>query len=88
MGWHTRVTRFGDVHMVFGQEKENTRTIACVIMAAFQIHGIVRGEPTFFSEADILEKARAMGIQVGDKGLRIDPIRQLLNAPEFRMMGW
>jgi hypothetical protein len=29
-----------------------------------------------------------MGILVGNRGLKNDPILQLLNAPEFRMTGW
>src|SRR5262245_31467256 len=37
MGWFVRVTRFASVHMVYGQEKENSCGIASCIMVNFKM---------------------------------------------------
>lgn len=36
MGWFVRITRFASVHMVYGQEKENSCGIACCMMVNFK----------------------------------------------------
>ncbi len=38
MAWFTRFTRFGDVHLVYAQEKDNSCGIACVMMTVFKIN--------------------------------------------------
>jgi|GEM_PF-1371995 len=90
MAWFTRVSRFGDVHAVFGQEHYYTCGVACVIMAAFKVHGIRPNTRAFFSEEQILAKARALGMRDDDatRGFKANEIVQLLNDDDLRMPGW
>jgi hypothetical protein len=54
-GLVSRVSRFGDIHWIFGQEREISCGVACVIMAAFTINKITPGSRAMFTEADILD---------------------------------
>jgi hypothetical protein len=90
MSWFSRVTRFGDVHMVFGQERSISCGVACIIMAAFKINKLTPGVQAAFSEADILAKAQTLfgPNPLGSAGLNNPQMVQLLNAPEFGMSNW
>jgi hypothetical protein len=50
MGWHTRFTRFGDVHMVFSQEGDNACGIACVRMVLYKVNKLSWGKSALTSE--------------------------------------
>jgi len=90
MAWFSRFTRFGDMHWVFGQERNISCGVACVIMAAYKVNKLRPGVQSSFTEADIL----ALGTKLfgpkplGDSGLTIDRITKLLNHPSLKMPGW
>lgn len=90
MAWFSRITRFGDVHMVFGQEQTISCGVACVIMAAFKINKIRPGSKAIFSEADILARATALlgPNPLGGAGFSNPQIVQVLNHPDLKMPGW
>lgn len=44
MAWFTRVTRFGDAHMVYAQEKQRTCGRASVMLAIFKKNTRVPGK--------------------------------------------
>lgn len=90
MAWFSRVSRFGDVHMVFGQERQISCGVACVIMAAFKINKIAPGTKALFSESDILAKATAMfgPNPLGADGFNNPQILQVLNHPDLNMPRW
>jgi len=46
MAWFTRFTRFGDIHRVYGQEKNISCGVACAVMAVYKIHKITPGTRT------------------------------------------
>ena len=90
MAWFSRFTRFGDMHWVFGQEKEISCGVACVIMAAYKINKLRPGVKSSFTEADILARAtKLLGANpLGAAGLTIGQITKLLNHADFKMAGW
>jgi hypothetical protein len=90
MAWFSRLTRFGDMHWVFGQEKEISCGVACVIMAAYKINKLRPGVKSSFSEAEILALAKKhFGPNpLGTDGLSISKISTLLNDPALKMTGW
>lgn len=90
MAWFSRFTRFGDVHAVFGQEREISCGIACVIMAAFKINKLKPGGRAFFDENDVIANAtRLFGPNpLGTQGLNNPQMLQLLNDATYRMSGW
>lgn len=90
MAWFSRVSRFGDVHMVFGQERRISCGVACVIMAAFKINKLAPGTKALFSEDDVLAKATAMfgPNPLGTGGFNNPQILQVLNHPDLKMPGW
>lgn len=47
MAWFTRITRFGDVHFVFGQEKANTCGPACALMCYTKINKLSPGSSLY-----------------------------------------
>lgn len=90
MAWFARYTRFGDMHLVFGQEQSVSCGIACVIMAAFKINKLRPGVPAVFDEAEIMAKATALfGLNpLKGSGLNNPQILMLLNDPGLKMTGW
>ena len=90
MAWFTRFTRFGDMHMVFGQEQGISCGVACVIMAAFKINKFIPGRRALYTEADILAKATAVlgPNPLGGAGLGNQQILRVLNHADLRMTGW
>ncbi len=53
MAWFTRYTRFRDVHLVYGQEAENSCGIACVMMSVFKINKLAPGRSALHTEQEI-----------------------------------
>lgn len=44
MAWFTRFTRFGDVHLCYGQEAANSCGIGCVMMTVFKLNKFSRSQ--------------------------------------------
>jgi hypothetical protein len=55
MAWFTRFTRFGDAHLVYAQEAENSCGIACVLMTVFKINKFTLGRPAVHAERRIYD---------------------------------
>jgi hypothetical protein len=56
MAWFTRFTRFGDMHLVYGQEAGMSCGIASVIMCVFKINKLAPGKKAVQVEKDIYDK--------------------------------
>jgi hypothetical protein len=56
MAWFSRVTRFGDVHLVYGQEANMSCGIASVMMCVFKINKLKPGADAVTVEKDIYKK--------------------------------
>jgi hypothetical protein len=59
MAWFTRFTRFGDVHLVYGQEAGNSCGIASIMMCVFKINKLTPGSTAVTVEKDIYKKYEA-----------------------------
>jgi len=59
MAWFTRFTRFGDVHLVYGQEQNMSCGIASVMMCVFKINKLKPGSEAVTVETDIYKKYEA-----------------------------
>lgn len=55
MAWFTRFTRFGDTHLVYAQEAENSCGIACVMMCVFKINKLRPGATAVHEEQRIYQ---------------------------------
>jgi len=55
MAWFSRFTRFGDTHLVFGQEANMSCGIASIIMCVFKINKFVPGANVNFKEREIYD---------------------------------
>jgi hypothetical protein len=53
MAWFTRFTRFGDVHLVYAQEKGCSCGIASVLMTVFKVNKFVPGHKALHKEKEI-----------------------------------
>lgn len=53
MSWFTRFTRFGDAHLVYGQEATNSCGIACVMMCVFKVNKLEPSKTAFHTEQEI-----------------------------------
>ena len=53
MAWFTRFTRFGDAHLVYAQEEENSCGIACILMVVFKINKLRPGAQALHQETQI-----------------------------------
>ncbi len=53
MAWFSRFTRFGDMHLVYAQENENSCGIACVMMVVFKVNKIRLGAQSVYAEKEI-----------------------------------
>jgi hypothetical protein len=56
MAWFSRFTRFGDVHLVYGQEANMSCGIASVMMCIFKINKLKPGATAVTVEKDIYKK--------------------------------
>ena len=59
MAWFTRFTRFGDMHLVYGQEAGMSCGIASVMMCVFKINKLVPGKQALTVEKAITQKYQA-----------------------------
>ncbi|MBM4077408.1 MAG: hypothetical protein FJ267_17410 [Planctomycetes bacterium] len=53
MAWFSRFTRFGDAHIVYAQEAENSCGIACVMMNVFKINKLIPGAQAVHKEQEV-----------------------------------
>jgi len=53
MAWFTRFDRFGDMHFVYGQERENTCGPSCVMMCVLKINKLAPGRSALYLEETI-----------------------------------
>lgn len=71
MAWFTRFTRFGDAHLVYAQEAQNSCGIACIMMVVFKINKFSPGKQAVHEEEKIYKaydkhfKAEKPGIRGG-----------------------
>lgn len=56
MAWFSRFTRFGDMHLVYGQEANMSCGIASVMMCVFKINKLKPGKTALTIEKDIYKK--------------------------------
>ncbi len=62
MAWFTRLTRFGDAHLVYGQEANMSCGIASVMMCVFKVNKLKPGAASVTVEKDIYQKySQALG---------------------------
>lgn len=66
MAWFTRFTRFGDIHLVYAQEQENSCGIACVNMAVFKINKLRPGRTAVHREQQIYQVYSAVSGETYD----------------------
>ena len=59
MAWFSRFTRFGDMHLVYGQEANMTCGIASLMMCVFKINKLQPGSTSVTVEKDICNKYAA-----------------------------
>ncbi len=91
MVWFSRLTRFGDVHWVYGQERNISCGVASVVMAVFKIHKLTPGIKAVYSEDEILKRARQITGEanpLGNSGLDGVKMLKLLNDATYKMAGW
>ncbi len=59
MAWFTRFTRFGDMHLVYGQEANMSCGLASLMMCVFKINKLKPGNTAVTVEEDIRKKYEA-----------------------------
>ncbi|MBV9834639.1 MAG: hypothetical protein JO055_09550 [Alphaproteobacteria bacterium] len=55
MGWFSRFTRFGDAHMVYGQERDNSCGLASIMMCVFKINKLKPGAQALHTENAVIK---------------------------------
>lgn len=59
MAWFTRLTRFGDMHIVYGQEHGKSCGLAAVMMCVFKINKLTPGRAALTTEDEICKMYEA-----------------------------
>ena len=83
MAWFSRFTRFGDMHLVYGQEERMSCGIASVMMCVFKINKLSPGKTAVTIEQEIYKKYEAaMGSAYTPKttGTHPDHLSTVLNG--------
>lgn len=85
MGWHTRYTRFGDMHMVFSQEADESCGLACARMIAFKMNKMKLTKTALYREKTLYKKFdkannNAAGSYDGTVPTDEDEVIRLLNT--------
>jgi hypothetical protein len=60
MAWFSRITRFGDLHLVYGQEANMTCGIASVMMCIFKVNKLTPGSTAVTVEKKIIDKYESL----------------------------
>ena len=55
MAWFVRFTRFGQTHMVYAQERDQSCGIACAMMVNFKLNKFRFGAKTFLAEEEVYQ---------------------------------
>ncbi|MDD5719628.1 MAG: hypothetical protein PHQ53_08075 [Candidatus Krumholzibacteria bacterium] len=91
MAWFARFTRFGDVHLVYGQQANMSCGIASVMMCVFKINKLTPGATALHVEKDICDKyASASGgaYQPETRGTHPDHLVTVLNGMQCGTWRW
>lgn len=91
MGWFSRFTRFGDAHMVYGQERDNSCGLASIMMVVFKINKLKPGAQALHTEnaviktfTDTLGYAPQVGTnQAGTTGSELVKVLNKLNVGKW-----
>ena len=60
MAWFTRFTRFGDMHIVYGQEHGMSCGLASVMMCVFKVNKLTPGKTAITTEEEIRKKYQTL----------------------------
>jgi len=89
MAWFSRFTRFGDVHLVYGQEANMSCGIASVMMCVFKLNKLKPGTTSVTVEKDIYKKYEAaMGSPYTPKTVGTYPEHLATVLDGFTKGGW
>lgn len=55
MSWFSRLTRFGDMHIVYGQEKDNSCGMASIMMTFFKTYKLTPGTQAVYAEERVIK---------------------------------
>ena len=91
MAWFSRFTRFGDMHLVYGQEAKMSCGIASIMMCVFKINKLKPGATAVHVEADIYkkyEKASGAAYQPNKRGTHPTHIITVLNQLTSGTWAW
>lgn len=55
MSWFSRFTRYGDMHIVYGQEKDESCGMASIMMAFFKSYKLVPGQKAVHAEEKVIK---------------------------------
>ena len=91
MAWFSRFTRFGDAHLVYGQEANMSCGIASVIMCVFKINKLKPGSQAVHVEKDIYDKyssASGAKYKPEQKGTRPEHLVTVLNSLDCGKWKW
>lgn len=56
MQWYSRISRFGDIHMVYGQKWANSCGLASTVMCAFKTNKFAPGQQAVYEEQKIKDE--------------------------------
>lgn len=59
MAWFSRFTRYGDMHIVYGQERDNSCGMASIMMAFFKSYKLVPGRQSVYQEERVIRAYEA-----------------------------
>jgi hypothetical protein len=89
MAWFTRIDRFGDSHLCYSQEAQQSCGLACVKMILFKINKFRPGHDAITTETwveQIYKKHDATAVNVGDEGIDLNCMVGALN--EMKIGTW
>ncbi len=91
MAWFMRVTRFGDVHLVYGQQANMSCGIASLMMCVFKINKLTPGAQALHVEKDIYDKyatASGAAYQPEQRGTHPNHLVTVLNQLDCGAWTW
>lgn len=91
MAWFSRFTRFGDMHLVFGQEADMSCGIASVMMCVFKINKFVPGKTAVHVNTDIYDaysKASGGKYKPEERGTHPTHLVTVLNSLKCGRWTW
>lgn len=91
MAWFSRFTRFGDMHLVYGQEAKMSCGIASILMCVFKINKLKPGKTAVHVEENIYktyEKVSGATYKPNQRGTHPNHIVTILNQLTGGTWGW